>query len=84
MFKDILRKFGRVLTRLAASLGALLAAGGLAVVGLVLMLAGVLVVQQTLSRFVGLGVRLGDVLTWTGRIFMLMGRAAGAEAAEVT
>lgn len=74
----MLKKIGRVLTRLVAALGALLAAAGLAIAGLVLLLTGVIFIQQTLSRFVGVGVKLGDVFAWSGRAMVLIGKGLGA------
>lgn len=85
MLKNTLGKLGSIASRLAAAAGTLVAAAGLAAVGLALLLAGVVVIQQVLSRFVGVDVRLGDALTWAGRAFTLLGRAAGvARAVEAT
>jgi len=67
LLKASVKRVGGVLARAMASLIVLVVAAGLAVIGLALMMVGVLVFQQTLSRVLGLTLNLSDALKFVGR-----------------
>lgn len=67
VLKASLKTVGGLLARAMASLMALVVAAGLAVIGLALMMVGVIVFQQTLSRVIGLDLKLSDALRLIGR-----------------
>jgi len=72
------RRIVRFISKLAAGAGVLLLAGGAAASGLTVMLAGIVVAQQTLSRLFGADLRLGDGFVLAGRALGMLGRATGA------
>ena len=69
LIKTTLNKLSQLVSRLIASIAAILVAATLSLIGFILLLTGLLIVQQTLSRIIGIPVRVGHLFSLLSRVF---------------